>query len=195
MPTIEYFFSLLSPFTYLAGDRLERAAARHGARIEDRPMDILALFAEQGTPGVAKRHPARQAYRLQDLTRLSERWGLPLKPKPAHWPTDAAPASAVVIAVAERGGDAGALVRSFLRAVRAEETDIADPTVIAAALAAVGEDAGRLAPAIGAARATYEANTRAALDAGVFGSPFYIVGDEKFWGADRLDDLDWWLGR
>jgi len=70
MAEIDYYFSLLSPFTYLAGMRLEEIAARHGAAIRYRPCDMQAVFAETGGVPVPKRHPARQAYRLQELRRL-----------------------------------------------------------------------------------------------------------------------------
>jgi len=195
MRRITYYFSVLSPFTYLAGDRLERIAERHGAGIDYRPMDIMKVFAAMGTPPVPQRHPARQEYRAQDLRRLAARAGIAFNLKPAHWPTDAAPASAAVIAVADKGGDAGALARRFLAEVWANERDIAEPEVVAEALAGVGEDAASLASAIEAAAAAYARNTEAAIADGAFGAPFYIIEDQRFWGADRLDDLDWWLGR
>jgi 2-hydroxychromene-2-carboxylate isomerase len=97
--------------------------------------------------------------------------------------------------VAQSGGDAGKLAHAFLRAVWAEERDIGDPATVAAILAENGHDAAALAPAMDAAEATYHANTEAALAAGVFGAPFYVVGDERFWGQDRLDYLDEYLAR
>ena len=85
---------------------------------------------------------------------------------------------------------AGALAQAFLRAVWAEERDISDPGTIAAILAENGHDAAALAQAGDAAEAQYDANTALALERGVFGAPFYIVGDERFWGQDRLEFLD-----
>ncbi|MFQ5565653.1 MAG: 2-hydroxychromene-2-carboxylate isomerase, partial [Paracoccaceae bacterium] len=110
--------------------------------------------------------------------------------QPAHWPTNPVPASLAVIAVAEAGGDAGALAHAYLRAVWAEERDIGEPAVVAAILDASGHDAAALAPTMAGAEATYHANTEAAIAAGVFGAPFYVVGGELFWGQDRLDYLD-----
>ncbi len=188
MARIDYYFSLLSPFTYLAGDRLEQVAAKHGAKIAYRPLDIMKLFPETGGVPVPKRHPSRQEYRLQELRRLSKHSGLPLNIRPAHWPTDSAPASAAVIATQAAGGDAGRLAQAFLAACWAEEKDIADPGVVAEKLALVGQDAAALD--LDAAAAEFEANMGRALEAGVFGSPFYVVGEERFWGQDRLAHLD-----
>ena len=195
MTTITYYFSLLSPFTYLAGDRLEQIAARHGAQIDYRPVDFLSILPQTGGLPVPKRHPARQAYRLQELKRLSAWSGLPLNLTPAHWPTDSVKASSAVIAVAEGGGDAGALARAFLRACWAEERDIGDAATISAILSELGHDPASLEEAMVKAADTYRELTEAALAAEVFGAPFYIVGDERFWGQDRLDMLDWHLGR
>ena len=190
MARIDYYFSVLSPFTYLAGLGLEEVAARRGANITYRPVDIMKLFGETGGVPVPQRHPSRIAYRRQELLRISARRGLPFNLQPAHWPTNPVPASLAVIAVADAGGDAGALAHAFLRAVWAEQRDIGDPAVVTAILGENGHDAAALAPAMSAAEATYQANTDAAIAAGVFGAPFYVVDGEVFWGQDRLDYLD-----
>lgn len=195
MARIDYFFSLMSPFTYLAGLQLEEIAARHGADIVYHPTDYTKVMPETGGVPVPQRHPFRQDYRLQELARLSERAGLTLNHKPAHWPVDPACASQAVIAVAREGGDAGRLAHAFLAAVWAEDRDLSDPKVVDAILAEQGHDPDALASKIDSAREEYEANAALALEGGVFGAPFYIVdGTEKFWGQDRLDHLDWHLG-
>ena len=195
MARIDYYFSVLSPFSYLAGLGLEEVAARRGATIAYRPMDIMKVFAETGGVPVPQRHPSRIAYRSQELRRISARRGLAFNLQPAHWPTDPAPASCALIAVAGAGGDAGALAHAYLRAVWAEQRDIGEAAVVDAILGENGHDAAALAPAMAAAEATYQANTEAALAAGVFGAPFYVVGDEVFWGQDRLEYLDEHLAR
>lgn len=195
MARIDYFFSILSPFTYLAGDRLERVAAKHGAEITYRPADLMKVFAETGGVPVPKRHPSRQEYRLQDLRRLSRRSGMRINLQPAHWPTDAFPGSAAIIATQLYGGNAGAVAQSLLAACWAEDKDVADPKVVAEALAMEGLDAATLAVELSRARRIFEENTEAALKNGVFGSPFYVVDGERFWGQDRLDHLDDHLAR
>lgn len=192
MADIKYYFSTLSPFTYLAGTRLEDIAAKHGATIEYKPLDIMALFGRTGGTPPKDRHISRQEYRLMELQRQSKKAGLPMNMKPAHWPTNAAPSCYAVIAAQNAGGgDLGGLVGSFLRACWAEEKDIADDTVIRACLTAAGFDASLADSGLLSGAETFAANLEDAIDNGVFGAPFYITSDgQRFWGQDRLNDLD-----
>ena len=65
LPKIEYYFSVISPYTYLAGERLSAIAARHAAEIVYRPVDIVALFGRTGGVVPKERHISRRHYRLQ----------------------------------------------------------------------------------------------------------------------------------
>ncbi|MFB2595148.1 2-hydroxychromene-2-carboxylate isomerase [Paracoccus sp. p4-l81] len=196
MPRIDYYFATLSPYAYLAGSRLEQIAARHGATITYKPIDMMALFDRTGGVPLAARHPNRVAYRTQELARWSAHLGLPLNLRPAHFPTNAAPSSyAIIAAQAARtkggGGDLGGLVQGVLRAVWAEDRDIADDAVLRDLLAAHGFDPGLVDSGLFIGADTYGRNLEQAVDAGVFGSPFYITDDDaRFWGQDRLDFLD-----
>lgn len=191
---IEYYFTLLSPFCYLAGDRLERMAKANGFGIDYKPADFGRIIEHGGGLPLAKRHPFRQAYRMQELRRLPRRAGLPLNPTPAHWPTDATRATLAVVAALEtKAGDPGATMRALMRSVWADDADIAHKAVVEAALREGGFDPAlaELSPeAEAAARTILQANTDEAIAKGVFGAPFYIVGEEKFWGQDRLDYLE-----
>ncbi|MFC0280415.1 2-hydroxychromene-2-carboxylate isomerase [Falsigemmobacter intermedius] len=190
---IDYYFSPLSPWCYLAGTRLEDLAGRHGAGVRYIPVDPSALFARTGGKMLAERHPSRQDYRLQDLRRTAARENLPLALHPAHFPTNPAPASYAIIAAAKAGGDVGGLVQSFLRACWAEERNIAEDEVIRDLLARHGFDPGLADKGLWTGAEIYERNLEQAVNAGVFGFPFYIVGEEKFWGQDRLADLEQYL--
>lgn len=191
MSHIDYYFSTISPYTYLAGKRLEEIAAAHGATIRYRPLDIIALFSRTGGTPPAERHPARQAYRLQDLQRQSKKTGLALTLKPAFFPTNSAPSSyAIIAAQNEGGGDLAELVHGVTRAVWREEKNIAEDDVIRAALMAAGFDSSLADRGLLSGAEEYAANLEAAVEAGVFGAPFYVVdGTTHFWGQDRLDDL------
>ena len=191
MSHIDYYFSTISPYTYLAGKRLEEIAAAHGATIRYRPLDIIALFARTGGTPLAERHPARQAYRLQELQRQSKKTGLALTLKPAFFPTNSAPSSyAIIAAQNEGGGDLAELVHGVTRAVWREEKNIAEDDVIRAALAAAGFDPSLADRGLLSGAEEYADNLEAAVEAGVFGAPFYVVdGATHFWGQDRLDDL------
>ncbi len=193
MAHIDYFFATPSPWTYLAGTRMEAIAARHGATITYKPLDILALFARTGGLPPAQRHPSRQEYRAQELARQSAKLGMKLNLRPAFFPVNGAPAAYAVIAAArEGGGDLGALTHAITRAVWAEERNIAEDQVVRDCLTSAGFDPGLADRGLFTAAGVYEANLDEAVARGAFGAPFYIVADtdQRFWGQDRLDDLD-----
>jgi 2-hydroxychromene-2-carboxylate isomerase len=192
MARIDYYFSTLSPYTYFAGTRLEQIADRHGAEIAYKPLDIMGLFSRTGGVPPKDRHPNRIAYRAQDLPRTARRLDLPFNPSPAFWPTNPAPSSYAIIAAARTGeGDLGALVHSVLRAVWAEDRDIAEDDVIRDCLSKAGFDPALPDSGLLAGAETYARNLEDAVNAGVFGAPFYITeDDQRFWGQDRLEDLD-----
>jgi 2-hydroxychromene-2-carboxylate isomerase len=192
MPHIDYYFSTISPFTYLAGQQMEEIVAKHGASVTYKPLDLLTLFTRTGGVPPKDRHVSRQEYRLQELQRARAKMGLELNLKPAFWPTNPAPSSYAIIAAQKaRGGDLGGLVHSFLRACWAEEKDIAQDDVVRACLSAAGFDAGLADSGMLSGAEEYAANLEEATSRGVFGAPFYITDqDARFWGHDRLDDLD-----
>ena len=192
MAHIDYYFSTISPFTYLAGAGLEDIAARHGATITYKPLDIMALFARTGGVAPKDRHPNRVAYRAQELQRAAKKAGVPMVMQPAHFPTNQAPSSYAVIAAQEAGGgDIGALVQGLLRAVWEQDKDIAEDAVIGDCLEAAGFARSLAMSGMLAGAEAYTANLEEAVNNGAFGAPFYITdGDARFWGHDRLDDLD-----
>jgi 2-hydroxychromene-2-carboxylate isomerase len=192
MAHIEYFFATTSPFTYLAGTRLEEVAARHGATIAYRPLDITSLFSRTGGLPPQERHPARLDYRLQELKRQSKKLDLPMDLDPPYRAINPAPSSYAFIAADKAGGgDLGALVHAFTGAVWRDKRDIAEDEVIAECLQQAGFDPGLAGMAMLQGAEQYARNLEDAVAAGVFGAPFYIVdGTEKFWGQDRIEDLD-----
>lgn len=195
MPALDYYFSLLSPYTYIAGPRFAALAAERDLSVTFKPLDIMALFARTGGTPVGERHPARQAWRLGDIARQAARAGLPLTPKPAFFPTNAAPASYAVIAAQKAARDSGAgdlhaLVNGLLGAVWAEEKNIAEDAVIKSALSAAGFDPALADSGLFSGADTYTRNLEEAVAAGVFGSPSWVLADGAvIWGQDRLDDL------
>lgn len=192
MAHIDYYFSTISPYAYLAGNRLEEIAAKHGATITYKPMDIMALFARTGGTPPKDRHPNRQAYRAQDLVRQAAKQGLDFNLQPAHWPTNMAPSSYAVIAAQKAGGgDLAGLVQSLMRACWAEEKDIAQDDVIKACLEGAGFEPGLADSGLLVGAETYAQNLEDAVAAGAFGAPFYVTEEgQGFWGQDRLEYLD-----
>lgn len=192
MAQIDYYFATISPFVYLSGTRLEEIAAKHGAQIRYKPLDGPALFARMGRPENV--HPARVTYAAQDMRRRAKKLGLPMSEHPAYFPTNRAPSSyAVIAAQSAGGGDMGALVHGLARACWVEDRDIADEDVIRDALTKAGFDPNLANSGLLAGAEAYAANLEEAATRGVIGVPFYIVGEERFWGQDRLEDLEQFL--
>lgn len=189
---VDYYFSLASPFTYLGGKRFATMATGHGATIRHKPVVLAEVFAVSGGLPLAKRAPQRRAYRLLELKRWSRRLGIPIVPEPKFFPVDDATAARMVIAADRDGMDAGRLARAILRAVWAEERDIADRSALAAIAAGCALDgAALLAAADGEdADRIHRSNTAEAIERGVFGAPTYVIDGEIFWGQDRLDFVE-----
>jgi 2-hydroxychromene-2-carboxylate isomerase len=196
---IDYYVSLNSPWTHLGAARIEAMAMANNATMRIYPVDFGAIFAESGGLPLPKRSPQRQAYRLQELPRWRDYLGIPIHIKPAFFPSSEAQSASCVIAVRETIGDQPAikLAHRVLKALWQEEKNPADPATFAQLIKDVGLDADQVI-ALGndpkwAERR--EADTKAALARNVFGAPSYVIGDEVFWGQDRLDFVQRRLAR
>lgn len=192
MATIDYFLGTISPYCYLAGQKLEEISEKHGATINYKPVDLLQLFDRTGGIRPADRHASRMEYRAQELLRWADYLEVPFNLKPAHWPVNMAPSSYAVIAAQQSGdGDLGGLVHGFTRAVWADERDISDDEVIRDLLDTHGFDPALADKGLLVGAETYGRNLEEAVETGAFGAPFYVVREtgQRFWGQDRLDFL------
>ena len=196
MAHIDYYLATISPNCYFAGTRPAEVAAKHGATITYKPLDIMGLFSRTGGIPPGQRHISRQEYRLIEIERTGKLLGMPVHPKPAYWPTNPAPSSYALIAAQNAGGgDLAALVAALTRACWVEEKDIADDAVIKACLESAGFDPSLADSGLLSGAEAYERNGEDAVNAGVFGAPFFITDDgARFWGQDRIDQLDMHLG-
>ena len=199
MQQIDYYLTIISPWTYLAGTRPAEIARKHGAKLRYKPVDPGALFQRTGGQPLPERHESRRAYRLQELRRQSKKAGVPLTLQPAFAPTNPAPAAYAIIAAQEacdKGaeGDLDGLVQALLRACWVEDRNVAEDEVITGALKAAGFDPMLSMSGMLIGAELYGRYLEEAVAAGVFGFPFFVVdGNEHFWGQDRLDDLDLYL--
>ena len=189
--SIDYYFTVASPWTYLAGPRFDGLVTRNGLTVTWKPFDIMRVFGLTGTKPVGQRAPQVQKNRLNELRRWRDFHGMALTIEPAFFPVNPTPANSVVIAALQSGADGGALADAYMRAVWAEERNIADPETIAAIADENGLDgAALLAQSSDATvEGDYERNTEDAIAADVFGSPTWVYEGELFWGQDRLDFL------
>ncbi len=192
--TIDYYFSPMSPWSYLGHERLGNIARKHRAQIRVKPVDFTKIFPASGGVPVAKRAPQRQKYRLVELARWKSFLGIPLTIQPKYFPYDATAASLLVLAAAKELDDKMAMLISsaIFKGCWVEERNMGEPEELLNIVKAQGLDAVAL---IAAARseeniARYAALTEEAMARDVFGAPTYVYKDELFWGQDRLDFLD-----
>lgn len=197
--TIDYYFAPQSPYAHLGHRRFMEIARAAGAAINVLPIDLGGkIFPISGGLPLAKRAPQRLAYRLVELKRFGEFLGEPINLAPKYFPVAGDDASRLIIAVDQHDGNAAALglTGAILRGVWVGERNIADARDLAALLAECKLPERRLDDAqAGAVQQRYEAHTQAAIDAGVFGAPSYVIDGEIFWGQDRLDFVQRRLAR
>jgi len=191
--SVDYYFAVVSPWSYLGHDRFVALAARHGATVGVKPVDLSKIFPVSGGLPLAKRAPQRQAYRLVELARWRDFLGIPLNLQPKFGSTGGDLAARWILAAAEAGpAPALRLAGAIMRARWAEERDTADEATLGAIATVLGQDGSALAARAASPeiQARYEACTQEAIDRQLFGVPTYVCRDEPFWGQDRLDFLD-----
>jgi 2-hydroxychromene-2-carboxylate isomerase len=197
MPTIDYYISLNSPWTYLGSARFAAIAKKHDYTVNVKPAKFAEVFARTGGLPLVKRAPERRAYRLMDLKRWRDHLGLPINIEPKYFPSDEAPGTRLVLAAKLQGKDAHRL--EIGKALWEMEQSIADPAVLAAAAKRAGLDAEAIrktGPSDGELDEMHDALTAEAIKRGVFGAPSYVIpSGEIFWGQDRLEFLDRALAR
>lgn len=188
---IDYYFFSASPFTYLGHDAIRDVAKAHGAELNYKPVNLFDVWEVSGAVPPPKRPPVRQRYRLVEIERIAAFRGLPVNPKPAHFPVDATLADLTVAALVDDGVDAGDYMASLFRAVWADEKNIADEAVLAELLSQHGQDASAVlekakSEPVAAIRAQ---NTKDAVASDAVGVPAYVLNGEVFWGQDRVEHV------
>ncbi|PUB18943.1 2-hydroxychromene-2-carboxylate isomerase [Yoonia sediminilitoris] len=194
---VDYYFAPMSGYAYLGHARFAEIATGAGAKVRYHPLDMAQVFAAAGSFPPAKYPDVRQKHRKADMARWAAKLGLPINTSPAFWPVPMALACRVIVGAGTIGADQGAVVNAVLSAVWVHDLNIAEVDDMAKALDLHGLDAE---PVLAAASdrnvvASAEAETKAAIDKGIFGSPTYMLGDDWFFGQDRLDFLGDLLAR
>jgi len=182
---ITFFHDVASPFSYLGSTQIARIAQEEGTRVEWVPILLGALFKQIGTPIVPLMavSAAKARYYAQDMRDWAAHWGVPF-----HMPSAFPLRTVAPLRVMLQAPDT---TPHLYRAAWAEDQDIGQPEVLARVLDAAGFDgealvAGTQDPEV---KARLVASTARALDAGVCGVPSFVVGDQLFWGQDRLEHV------
>ncbi len=190
----EYYFAPQSPWAYLGHARFVSLAKQHGVQIDIKPCDLGKVFNVSGGLPLAKRAPQRQAYRLAEMKRWSDHLQVPLNLQPKFFPLPGDPAAKLIIATKLAHGNEAALevAGAVMRALWAEDKNIGDADALAAIASACGHDGQALLKSSDttSVQTEYERFTDDAIAASVFGSPWYVVDGEGYWGQDRLDFVE-----
>jgi len=188
---IDYYFTSLSPFTYLGHQTLLQIAEQHEVKIQFKPVKLGQVFGESGAKPLPERPKCRQEYRLVELKRWAKKRELAINLHPAHFPTDPTLADRCVIALQESGQDAGAFINQVLAACWVEDKNIADADVLRELLTVLKFNADEVIQQaqFQSTQVVYDANTLDAIELGVLGAPSYMLDGEQFWGQDRLELL------
>jgi 2-hydroxychromene-2-carboxylate isomerase len=193
---VDFYFEFASPYGYLASTQIDAIAARHGRTVAWHPIMLGAAFKETGAKPLTQT-PLKGPYLLHDVPRFARLLGVPLTLPPVMPMNSLASSRACLWLEETDPATAKRLAQALLRAHWGEGRDLSAPEAVAEVAAGLGIDRASLLAAVADQRVKdrLKAQTQAAIERGVFGSPFVFVDDEPFWGADRLDQVDTWLGR
>lgn len=187
-PILQVFYGISSPWAYFGAQRAKAIAEEAGAKLVLRPIRIIE--ANGGIP-LRSRPDSRQNYHAVELDRWRKFLNIPLNLTPKFYPCRTVePAAQAVISVQKAGLDAFAFSFAIQRGLWAEDRDIADlDTLREMALTTIGSEGAALVrdPQPDTIIAQWHDNLAEAERRGIFGTPTYVVGDELFWGQDRLD--------
>ena len=191
MPLVDYYLTLASPYAYIGHVRFIELTKKLNTKVTIKPVNMGEILSKTGGRPVGKRSKARQAYRFQELVRWQKYLNIPLNLEPKFFPVNDIQAAKMVIVAELEGANGVGLAGAYLRAVWAEERNIADPDIVVGIANECGLDGKQLVNQSTAAKITniFESNTQDALNIGVFGAPTYVIGEQLFWGQDRLGFL------
>ncbi|MEM7026493.1 MAG: 2-hydroxychromene-2-carboxylate isomerase [Pseudomonadota bacterium] len=191
---IDFYFEFASPYGYLASTQIEAIADRHGREVAWHPIMLGVAFKETGVKPLMHT-PLKGPYLLHDVPRFARLLGVPYR-EPAVMPVNSLAASRAIVWL--QSGDqelAKRLVQALYHAHWGLGGDIGTPEQVAEVAEPLGIDSSALIAAVGdqQIKDRLKAQSLASIERGVFGSPFFIVDGEAFWGADRLDQVERWL--
>ncbi len=191
---IEFYFDFSSPYGYLAAECIDDLAARHGRDVAWRPYLMGVAMKVTGSAPLVRR-PMVGAYSRHDMARSARRLKVPFR-FPEPFPIATIAACRAVYWTERAGAEAAkSLARALYRAYFADGRNISEADMVADVAATSGADrdallAGIQEPAI---KDRLKEVTNAAVERGIFGSPFFVVDGEPFWGHDRMDEVERWL--
>ncbi len=191
---IEFYFDFSSPYAYLASERVDDLAAKHGRKVKWRPM-LLGVVIQKTGLTLLLDVPIKGEYSMRDILRSARYYDVTFN-FPAKFPVSAVtPSRAYYWLHGQDCQKARDFAHAAFRAYWVDGRDISDMAVVLDIAVALGVDrdalsAGMVTPEI-KERLKFETDT--ALAKGMCGAPYFVVDGEPFWGADRLRQVEKWL--
>ena len=184
---VEFFFDIGSSYSYIAYKALPALADAHGAQIVWKPMLLGGVFKASGNHSPAE-VPAKGQWMNRDLQRWAARYGAPFTLNP-NFPINTLTLMRGAVGMQMRGLDFPKYLETMFHAMWAEPRNLGDPQELAAVLRQAGFDVDAFQALVNdpAVKEQLKKNTEEAVARGVFGAPTFFVGDDMFWGQDRLD--------
>lgn len=192
---IDFYFDFSSPYGYLAAQKIEALAAKHGREVDWHPVLLGVIFKETGVAPLTM-VPLKGNYSRRDFERSARFHGIAGFRMPPKFPiASQAPARIVLWLKATDPAQAARVAKALYRAFFTEGVDISSPELAASVAGREGVDATAARAAIDdpAIKDLLKREVDQAIARGVFGSPFIVVDGEPFWGLDRFDQAERWL--
>ena len=192
--TIDFYFDFASPYGYLACVQMDAWAKGRDCNVVWRPIMLGAAFKAVGT-GPLLSYPLKGTYATLDIARTARALGVSCS-IPEGFPHNTLAAARGFYWLADQDDETAlGFARTFSHGYFGEGRDISLAKATADIAAGIGVDPEAFLAAVQhpAIKERLKKETAAALERGVFGSPFFFVGDEPFWGSDRLDQMARWL--
>ena len=189
---VDFYFDFSSPYSYLAAESIEALAKRHGHRVNWIPMMLGVIFKTTGSAPLTEQHPWRAGYAVMDFQRSAEMANVPFR-YPSRVPQAGHNAARVLLWLQQTAPEkARPFALAVFRGLFVHDADIQNVDTLAAIGRTLDLDEAALRAAVQdpAVKQRLAANNERATARKVFGAPTFFVGDEQFWGHDRMPHLE-----
>jgi 2-hydroxychromene-2-carboxylate isomerase len=196
MKPLEFYFDFSSPYGYLASQKIDALAQKHGRSVDWHPMLLGVVFKQTGAAPLTEL-PVKGPYSKRDFARSARFHGVEFNMPPVFPIPAQAPSRVMLWAKAQDPAAGARVAKALYRAFFVQGRDISKPEVAAEVAREQGLDhaAARASVDDPVYKDALKREVEAAIAAGVFGSPFIFADGEPFWGIDRFDQIDRWLAQ
>ena len=192
---IDFYFDFSSPYGFLASEKIEALAAKHGRSVDWHPVLLGVVFKQTGAAPLTE-VPLKGDYSRRDMARSAAFHGVRDFRMPSRFPIPSQAPARIVLWLKQRDRALAAKVlHALYRAIFVSDIDISNPEQAVAIAATRGVDAEAARAAINdpSIKEALKVENDRAIARGVFGSPFIFIDGEPFWGVDRFDQVERWL--